>query len=939
VRIEMGVRFDKWLARPSTLHFLRRLVGPEHATIPTKPQPWTTTTRTNAKCYGTVATTQWLPPTQALDEKTYAAAAAAALETFLEQRARVAKELGLNTSGEEDDAAISTVETYGLQPSSTSYSDLLYSETRVRTVSQSRDLLIDKPENFANLEAWCRILQHRERIDGFHGVVDVWTGMRDRGIDLPVDGNLADTFWTILVNAAVKSKIKASHERLLEEVIRHAEHLRASGFGYYRRLHTVLVGRFLRFPPYIPKRGDHLPNAGHEYKWHRRLFDAGFCDARSLADLTTDVVKSSNPNTAFARWRRMYHESESRDLYDSCMPTVLSHAADNAHLIASWHKLFVSSGDMPGPELSSTRAVQYLSNTIQLGGEGDVPVHNFVDMEELKNITEADWDAAVHSMSPWLSRASMNGLVGDVHGIKPKAISDQFCARMFATNTFSLETIIRGLALLGTEAIGPMALRELAVRAASPEVLKEKLADIRDAGMFISPSVYGHILNKVVANSQHELFQTLLDSDQHPESYEDQHTQEVLLGNFLQAEQWSLVYLTLIGLSQKGNSRSDRAWNRLLQHYVKALDQLEIVRIYNHMFSERLAITSRTLNFLGKYLLPARSPSKRPMVASNSPMGHFKSLSLVANAHLYAASSGQYVSSERWIELLKRFGMAGDMVGIGRLVPWLAQHYARESTISDRGLYRIYRRTDATRSKVLNPIMLRALVIWGFRSAGMRDKLRPWTREPDISLDGKPHTELWARGLSLLLQLKEFGVKVETENVRRAVIEVLWPLFGPGCSKKPSNWAVMQRNHLTLAHYVEHVNNVWHEPLFGVMSEPLQDGYASKDTLLLVTVFGRQRLADQKTGTWVDVEAWAAAREEGVWPEPTTTFAGRNRDWRRNEFKFVDSLGSRRKRQLVNRRRGVVPRSALTNSGGSPKAAQPSSSRPLATQSSTPEEP
>jgi len=928
VRIAMGVRFDKWLARPSTLQLLRRLVGLDHTTTPTKPQRWTAATRTNARCYGTsVATTKWLPPTQALDEKTNAAAAAAALETFLEQRARVAKELGLNTSQENDDAAMSTVERYGLQPSSTSYSDLLYSETRVRTASQSRDLLIDKPENYANLEAWCRILQHRERIDGFHGVVDVWTGMRDRGIDLPVDGNLADTFWTILIHAAVKSKIKASHKKLLEEVIRHAEHLRASGLGHYRRLHTVLVGRFLRKPPYISKRGDNLFNEGHEYTWHRRIHDAGFCDANSLADLTMDVVKSSSPNTAFARWRRMYHESESRDLYDACMPTVLSHAADNVQLIASWHKLFVSSGDMPGPELASTRAVQYLSTTLDSGGERGVPVHAYLDPEELRQITRVDWDAAVHSVSPLLSRASMNGLVGEVHGIKPKAISDQFCARMFATKTFSLETIIRGLALLGTEALGPMALRELAIRAASPEVLKEKLADIRDAGMFVSPSVYGHILNKVVADKQQALFQTLLDSDQHPESYEDQHTQEILLGNFLQAEQWSLAYLTLIGLSHMGNLRSDRAWNRLLQHYIKAGNHLEIVRIYSHMFSENLAMSSRTLNFLGKYLLPTRSPSKRPMVASNSPMGHYKSLNLVVNAHIYAASSGQYVSPERWIELLKRYGMSGDMVGITHLAPWLAHHYDRKATINYRGQYKIYRRTDAIRPKVLNPIMLRAFVIWGFRSAGMRDKLRPWTRDPGITADSTFHTELWARGLDLLLQLKQLGVKVETEDIRRAMIEVLWPLFGPGCSKRPSNMAIMQRNHLTLAHYVEHANMVWGEPIFDDLPQQFSDGDAADEARLLVAVFGPQRLADQKSGTWVDVEAWAAARVAGVWHEPTSTFAGRNRDWRRSEFKFVDSLDSRRKRQLVNRRRGAVPRSVVTNLGD---ANQSSSPRPVA---------
>jgi len=937
VRIAMGARFDKWLARPSTLHFLRRLVGPEHATSPTKPPRWTAASRTNANCYITVVARKSIPLNQSTDEGTSAAAtAAAALETFHEQRIRVAKELGLHIPEGHDNDGFSIDGACGPNPSSTSYSDLLYSETRVRNESPSRDLLIDKPENFANLEAWCNILQHRERIDGLHGVVDVWTGMRNRGVDLPVDGHLADTFWTILVHAAVKSKMRESHKKLLEELVEHAEYLRASGVGHYCRLHTVLIGRFLRTAPYERKREGKLPNEGQHYKWHKRIRDAGFCDAHYLADLTMDVVKSLDTNTAFARWRRMYHESEDRNLYDSCMPTVLSHAANNANLIASWHKLFVSSGDMPGPGLSSTRAVQYLSNTLGPGGEKQISTPREIDLERLGKITKADWDAAEQSTSPMLSRASMNGLVGDVHGIKPKAISDQFCARMFATTTFSLETVIRGLALLGTEALGPIALRELAIRAASPEVLKEKLADIRDAGMTISPSVYGHILNNVVANLQHDLFQTLLDSDQHPESYEDQHTQETLLGDFLQAEQWHLAYLTLIGLSHRGNQRSDRAWNRLLQHYAKCQNHREVVRICDHMFSERLAISSRSLNFLGKYLLPIRSPSKRPMVSSNSPAGNFDSLNIVANAHIHAASNGQYVSPERWLELLKRFGMKGNMVGVARLAPWLAHHYAPEASFHSRGLYKVYRRKRYMRTKIFDPVSLRAFVIWGFRSAGMRDKLRPSAHIADIFTDSKPHIELWARGLSLVLQLKHLGVKVGTNNIKRAMRELLWPLFGPGHSTLRRNMEILQRNQLSLAHYVEHANQVWDEPLFDIPSEPLQDGNATKDALLLVTVFGQQRLADQKSGIWVDVEAWAAAKDEGVWDEPASTYAGRIRDRRRNEFKFVDSMGSRRIRQRVNRRLDVVPRSGITSQH---PATHPSNRRLLADQPSTPEQP
>jgi len=67
-------------------------------------------------------------------------------------------------------------------------------------------------------------------------------------------------------------------------------------------------------------------------------------------------------------------------------------------------------------------------------------------------------------------RADMSVALGKHLGMGPKEMSDEFCARIFATKAFSLDTIIKGLSLISTTRIGPLAFREMAIRAGAPIV-------------------------------------------------------------------------------------------------------------------------------------------------------------------------------------------------------------------------------------------------------------------------------------------------------------------------------------------------------------------------------------------------------------------------------------------------------------------------------------
>ena len=873
-----------------------------------------------------------------------AAAAAASVETSREQRKRVAQELGLRLPREDDNERTNYQPTS--TPSSTSYSDLLYSEARVREFSTTRGLLIDHPVNHVNLEAWCKILEYRKRTDGVAGVMDVWAGMRKRKIDLPVDGPHADVLWTTFLNAVIVPNSDEAKQLLLKDLFEHAKNLKATGAGFYRPFHTILVGRFLRVIP-ASSNGTQGSISWPGLKWHRAACELGLCEGRSLPFLVMHVLKSENPNIAFVSWQQLYRHDQiyfgddTRGMYDLCMPLVLLHANRNPALVVAWHTFLVRNHDMPSPELAINRAVKYLLS-ISSGGEMSSASH--LQLKTLTTILNEDCGDTRPPTSPLLSRALMSGLVGDVHGIKPKVISDKFCARMFATQAFSLETSIRGLALLGTETLGPIALRELAVRAGTPDSFKERLADLKDAGIAISPSRYAHVLHTVVANSQTDLFQILLASDQHPESYDDQHTQETLLANFLEAENWPLAHIALISLSSKDIGETSRAWNRLLQHYIRNQDHKEVVRIFDHMCSEQLYITSRSLNFMVKYLLPARAVSKNPMLSQTPKVAGFDADNFVANAHMYATLHNQPLTPDRWVEILKRFGMTGRLTGLERLVHWLMRrHLSQKEEDEYNGKLRGVRQDVSTLDKILNPVMLRAIIVWEFRYAGMRNVLVPSMAPLQTVSDFS-----WTRGITLLLQLKQMGLRVRTKDVRRAVTGILWMLFGPGVSKRRINLHLIRRNQLTITEYVEAANSAWDGPLFKI--PPNSDGVAT-EAQVLRAVFGSYRLASQEFGDWVDIDAWVSAKEKSTWHVATPNLPSRHRAWKESSFRFVDNFSSRSERQAASQKMepfGSTPPNThhpgnafrrITLPQSQQPAAQPSNSHLLPGQPSTQEEP
>lgn len=868
----------------------------------TKRATWHNEIPARTRRYGTAAAAVARPEILGAEQPYTYAPTDAEKEDLHSQIRHAAKELGLSLPEGLD------VARYTGPKSPIDRFDILRAETNVQAPSLQGTLLVDTPENAANLHGWCQVLRFRERVDGFDGVLDVWKGMRQRGVDLPVSGEEADFLWTKFVHAAIIPEPSPDQHLLLNHLYKHVLYLRKQTGQQYAGLHRLIVGRLLRVAP-----GPRNPH--HESRvlsWHTKLCEGGFCGSYPVRDLAIDALLSTQPESAFNRFKSMYDASPERDLYDHCMPLVLEHGGERKAL--SWHRMFLRNGDKPSEAYAADPSIQFLYSWVEgqhLRDEAGANARHTRVTGTALRATDAQTQA------PLLSRASMNSLVGEVHGVKAKTISDNFCARMLATQAFSFDFALKGLAFVGAEALGPLSVRELAIRAQTPEEFRDRMSRVKQSGIRVLDSMYIRLLRRLAVDENSELFQALLDSDQHPESYDDRHVQENLLNDFLLAENWHQVHLTILGLAQADFMMTATAWNRVLQHHASARRYWEAMQIIEHLHSADIEIHLRSINFSRRYLLPLRSRGKRPDFARGTLPSGVDSQDLIVNVHLRGAQRKKPIAPNAWRELLKRYGMMHRMDGLERLAITVAQMYSVGS--SEQDPFTEHVRTYRERGRlgaVFTPNMLEAIVVWGWRSASVRDLLRPLNPEETQQLystqywKGMPlDCEPWARGLILLKRLKQLGVSVSDTDIADALRSRLWMLFGPGVSRKPINLEAIRRNRHSLKHYVEHANIIWEQPLFDISKDVLdKDDFAQ----LAVAVFGKVRAANKREGHYVGVAAWAAAKAGNAYHDAPPTRRARYFTWKYSPFRFSDGLSpaARRFRLRLLRRRSHRKRAA-----------------------------
>lgn len=889
----MGARFDRWLAQPFTLHFRRRLVAaPGVEGFPASLndrrriegfEPRSYSSDTSRRPNGNVVDVASRKPRRLsgarlkrensvpfAQKETSHSLPVNMEETDSGHRQESLGEGHIRLKQTTDDFSLGAMlhkgESLSLRPyKGQSMFRRLAFQADVDGPSANEQRLVDQPEHKDDTALWVMILQFQDRIAGVRGVKRVWQGMRARNVDIPTDGYHQYVLWSTFLrafNARNTSSVflnPTTEQRYFEALVEYAIDLKQRTGHHYPGLYAGILGPVLR-------------RSGNAVLWHDRLATEGMVPPNAMKLLVPYLSFSKSGRNQF---RRLYQQGKERDLYDVLMPRVLQDCTSNG--TRSWHDFLVKFGDRPSAKFGTEPAVQILLAS-EIG----------TDAESKRGVsTTLASDGDDHSLETLgvpFTRASMNTIVGDVHGIEKREISDTFCARLFATKVFSLDFIARSLHFFGVEVLGPLSIREMAIRSGSLSEMRDIVYRLRGLNIELGNSTYAMLAKQIVRSNSDGLFDAFLASDVHPETYNDSQTINKLLAMYLENGDWSQVHLILCALSATTSRASFKAWNALLQHYAYTRDYPSVRYTLQQMQTHGAYIKLRSLTLLHRYCLTHRSRGKRP--ATQVDRSRFNSLNLVTQAYIYAAKRGQYVNPLLWIESLKRYGMAGRVDELEKLIMFLASHYTSkrwsvanrivlENTLGggrlrrnsrtsyvfarrlpDRHISQLYLR------RIFRPEMVKAIVTWAFNSAARKRKLHPVEQNrAKVSITKTPAIQPWAVGIAVVRRLrKEAGVWAPSMLVRSAVKTRLKIMFGPAYSTIKFNNMAEQHSRLSVADYVRHANEVWGSTLINIDPKLLQADYLDAETRarVLYALFGPRTRVSRRRHESADIIRWAA---------------------------------------------------------------------------------
>ena len=664
--------------------------------------------------------------------------------------------------------------------------------------------LVDSPSYGQEWQLWLELIVFRRRQRGAGGTMAIYREIFRRGLRLPTQGIVADQLWDLLMQAG-------SHDLgLLEEIVVYAIGLKASTKRSWPHIYFGILSIALKVDP----------SSAHD--WHVKVrddFPPSLEDYQRLFKLSIGWESS-------VHFRDLYVDAPLTGMYK----TVMRHLCELRMYAEAlkWHELLCQIGDFP----TDFAEIQPLLDHLVYIGERprceDIVRQLAEARVGTRNVAEdyAERDKAI-------TREIMNRKLGEVHGIVPKNLSDQFCARLFATQFFSIATVIKGLHMFATEAIGPLSLREIALRDDSdPAAICGHLDDLRTAGVTLDDSFFCTIVRSLAVENKGEILKSIVNWDLHPDTFADDGLQERLLAQYYEEADPIKIERTLAILTTgcpEENLQRVRI-NFILRSQVTLGRHQQVLAIMEEMKHLGIAISPRSSRHMRICWLSRRRRSHRP--------DRTQELTILIQASQMTMQSGKFVPIIAWREILRRLGMAGRLMEVENLVLWLVDWYsspAAEAALPQRivspthkGQACVEGHASSEESSNLNlqhylSILFttsaqHAIVAWGFQQRGMsrrsiRRLARSWTPGEPPKFTKIPEIQ-WTWGLHLLHKLKERGLPIEKDQVARICRQRLDSLFGLGLSNRLINRRARAVNKHSERSYVAKMEEIWGRDLF-----------------------------------------------------------------------------------------------------------------------------
>lgn len=687
--------------------------------------------------------------------------------------------------------------------------------------------LIDMPQYAHNFRLWTQFLDFRLRLDGIDGALAIWRGLLQRNIELPTTGEYATKLWSAIASVGIKHDI-------LSEVWRYTLALAKKTDRRYEGLYEWIIGYYLRTQPTKV-----LP-------WHQKFREIKLPVAGSLSNLVDDAMHTRESLTIF---ERLYNESNDHTLYDRMTACLCERGRYNDAL--KWHRKMMKVNDLP----STASVVDPLRDYLALRGDHEVLKEVTNDLVT-KGVSFAKTLPRTLNKASKISREMMSRMLGESHGVTPKVIPDRFSARMFATRAFSIDFAIAGLTSFGFDLLGPLSMRELALRCKGAEDLSARITQLGKANVQLSPCVYVQLIRRLAAEGRAGMLDAILRSDQHPDVFEDGKLQRQLLEQYIRTQDWPQVHRTLTILTAFHDEPEVEGWNILLRSYMTSGNIKLVHGLFTDMQAKKIKVTTATVQCSFFKLLRPRNSGKRPMSLTK----HFDDLSFVTVMWLKIIRFGGHVPAAAWNQIHNYYGMEGRLHELERLTLWLVSFYTRQAlpvSANDAAATSGFRRITLSRGRrapnvgrtgglksIFGHVRQSAIISWGFKTIAWGPKKLENLRRldalsPSANVTNLGSYETWARGVALLKAMEQRGFPIHRSTVCTAVRQRLLILFGPGRSNQLDNREAVANNTMSLRYMIRYLNGVWNDNLLGVPLALLRMEGPAADRLLYKIVLGR----------------------------------------------------------------------------------------------------
>ncbi|RYP89754.1 hypothetical protein DL770_004142 [Monosporascus sp. CRB-9-2] len=660
-------------------------------------------------------------------------------------------------------------------------------------------LLADKLEHRGDLALWSCLLDYQTRVNGDLGAFNIWKALWGRKSLYDVDSPLAPVFWQTILDAA----LRVDDRRFLQGVYLYSEWMNETHGVKWPQLYSTVVTHFLRT---------------HQHRqaiqWHLRLIPNFYPGPDAFADILKQFSSEPELHSA-STLQSLYISNPNRQLYDKLVPYL--YARGEAGLAMAWRELLIRLDDLPLSPVPVRPFLRYLR-----GYFPNRPLHP----REEAAISNDD-NLAEDGEVPTVSREFINRVHGGTFGISVKNYNDGLGAKWLASSWISLDTAISTIAALGIDKIGPLSLQAIALRERNSQGVSKRLNQLQSHGISVFGSNYLRLLLQFVKIQDDELLFDLLQSDLHPDVFDDLPLLAQLLEPTIASGDWRTYRLLLAARVLVTQKTARETANAMLRACFLNRNQQALFRTLDDMRAMEIGIDLAQANLIFQNLY------------ADVPVNKFNSDSLKTVA-FYLSVCRRLVSMDIpvpaacWKQLITSIGRQGRLDDLERLCIELTSLYTssrssrpgfipvhiddipppmKQPLLGVENLLGVYVPEDLPSIAAWHPLrliintdMVGSLVRWSFRAT----LSQPWNVRPAaLGHQGRPRDFYCGWVVRLLRILRDRGLFVRRREVVAAVILRLVELYGTDVLTKRELQRAKANNILSLAEMKTLLDQAW----------------------------------------------------------------------------------------------------------------------------------